>query len=330
MFRPLIARLLLSTILTAGAAGAALAAEPAASPAPVMAGEMAVKNLGWDFGRFIDATVDLPIEQRVARFKTDIVPLFPEFYAPPADADAEALARADKRIARAIENFPRIRVGYEAKLTQFDTELSQHLARFRQTFPGFVSNSATYLLHSLGQMDGGTRELDGKSYLIFGADMMAVVHKDFRSEAPFFHHELFHVLHQQKLGECDAVWCPLWTEGLAVHVAESLNPGATEDELLLAFPDGMAGNVRQRLGDSMTDLLSHLDSKDEAVMYELFSTQRAPGGGDLPLRRGYYLGYLVAKEIGRTHDLRAMASWSAEQAAPIVKAAVEKLAKQLR
>ncbi|MBP7338939.1 hypothetical protein [Niveispirillum sp.] len=323
---PLLSRLLLATALITGVAGPSAAADLSSRHAPT--GELTVKNLGWDFVRFIDATADLPLEQRVARFKTDIVPLFPEFYAPPADADAEALARADKRITKAIENFPRIRAGYEAKLTQFDAELSQHLARFRETFPGFVSDRATYLLHSLGQMDGGTRDLAGKRYLIFGADMMAAVHKDFTSEAPFFHHELFHVLHEAKLGPCEAMWCSLWIEGLATYVAGRLNQGASEAELLLTFPDGMAGKVRERLADSWVDLATRLDSQEEDVFFELFSNSRNPAGGDLPLRRGYYLGYLVAQEIGRTHDLRDMAAWPAEKAAPIVKAAVEKLARQ--
>lgn len=304
----------------------AMAQTGAQTGAATEAAGLRVRNLGWDFTAFIDRTADLPPDRRVALFKQEVAPLFPAFYGPPADADAETLARLDESLSRHIEKFPAIRAGYETKLREFDAGLTRHLARFRETFPDFALRHEIYLLHSLGQMDGGTRELDGKPYLIFGADVMVMAHKGWTSEAAFFHHELFHVLHEPNLGPCDAVWCSLWTEGLAVYAAARLNPGATEDELLLTFPDRTAAKTRERLAESWAALLPALDSASDADFGELFSTTRA--GGDLPLRRGYYLGYLAAQEIGRTRDLHSLARLSAAEAKPLVRQAVEALAKR--
>ena len=50
------------------------------------------------------------------------------------------------------------------------------------------------------------------------------------------HHELFHLYHSRAFEGCDAVWCGLWREGLAVHVAAELNPGASDAELVLTMP----------------------------------------------------------------------------------------------
>lgn len=307
------------------ATGLTLAAGPVSAQAPA---PMTVENLGWRFVEFVDATRDLPIEERVARFKAEVAPIFPAFYLPPPDADAELRAKWDKILANSIEKFPAIRADYEAKLREFDSDLARNLARFRQTFPDFTTDHSIYLMHSLGRMDGGTREFDGKPYLIFGADMMVRIHKGWGSEAPFYDHELFHVLHQPLIGQCDAIWCSLWIEGLAVHAAATLHPDATEPELLLDFPAGMAAATRARQAESFAALLPQLDLVDDDLAGELFSTQRAPGGGDLPLRRGYYLGWLVAQEIGRTRDLRTLAHMPAAEVKGLVRQAVEKLAKQ--
>lgn len=306
---------LLAGILVAG--GCATAA-PAA--------DLQVRNLGWEFVSFMERTEKLPLDQRVAAFKRQVGAQFPAFYEPKGDDPEKAQARFDKAIANAIERFPTIREAYIGQLTMFDSRLSGYLSSFHRTFPDFAPTSEIYLLHSLGQMDGGTRNYDGQRYLIFGADVMARVHQNFRSEAPFFHHELFHVLHEPALGPCDELWCALWTEGLAVHVAATLNPGSSDDELLLSFPDNSAAQTRKRLTEAWSDLRAKLDSTDEGIYGELFSSSRH--SGDLPLRRGYYLGYLVAQEVARTHDLQTLARLPAADVKPLVRQAVEALATQ--
>ena len=80
---------------------------------------------------------------------------------------------------------------------------------------------------------------------MFGADVIARVHGD-RDVRPFFHHELFHLLHGRTFSDCGALWCALWNEGLATFVAHRLNPAASDDQLLLTQPVPLRAAVEAR------------------------------------------------------------------------------------
>src|SRR5699024_5527514 len=100
---------------------------------------------------------------------------------------------------------------------------------------------------------------------------------------------------QESLGPCRSgpVWCLLWGEGLAVHVAHVLNPDASDAELLLDIPVGMAAATRDALPDALMHLKAVLDSEDNAVKAPLFWSGDDDTG--LPARYGYYLGYRIAQ-----------------------------------
>lgn len=299
------------------------------SPAtPALAAPLTVVNLADDFTRFWDATQAMPLPDRIAAFKRDVGGKLPAFYGIARFEGALPQPVHDEFIGNAITSFPTIRPVYVAKVAAFEAGLQRDSRSFREAFPDFTQTAPIYLLHSLGEMDGGTRTLDGKSALIFGADVMARAHQGWRSEAPFFHHELFHVYHEPRLGTCDAIWCSLWSEGLATYVAETLNPGSSEAELLLTYPDDMAARTRAALLPTLLGIAAALESVDDAVYSDLFN------GGDqkgaLPRRRGYYVGLLVAREIGRTHDLKQMAKLSAAEAKPLVTAALQRLIETAR
>ncbi len=299
----------------------------AANPAPTLEG----RNIATDWLTFWDATRGQPTPERVAVFKRDVASKFPAFYAASRFSDAGDPAKQVARIAREIERFAPIRDAYAAKVAGFAAASARNNASFLRAFPDFRPTAPVWLLHGLGEMDGGTRELGGTSYLIFAADGMVRFHgKDFRSESAFFHHELFHLYHEPRLGPCEAVWCSLWIEGLATHVAKVLNPDANEAELLLNLPDDMAAATRGKLLVSLQALKPVLMSKDEGVYSELFQNGEGGAASGLPKRRGYYLGYLVAQEIGRTHSLRAMATMPAAQAKPLVDAAIDRLIARAR
>jgi uncharacterized protein YjaZ len=87
----------------------------------------------------------------------------------------------------------------------------------------------------------------------------------------------------------------------------------------------MAEETRAKLLPSLQALSPQLMLKDEAVYAELFQNGEGTPASGLPLRRGYYLGYLIAQEIGKTHSLRAMANLSAAQAKPLVDKALNAL-----
>ena len=279
-------------------------------------------DLTGDFVRFFDSTQTLAEAQRIAAFRKDVVPLFPLFYGTDRFPD-KPIERYEARIARELSRFPSIRADYTRKAAGFQEMLRPAVGTFRRVLPDLKSIPPIYLLHSLGEMDGGTRILDGKLYLIFGADVMASAH-DFADEQPFLHHELFHVYHQQYFPECQQVWCSVWTEGLAVHAAKQLNPQASDSQLLLTQPQAIRPQVDLHFRESVCAVAARLDSTRAEDLEALFSFRRL--NERVPPRAGYYIGMLVAQQATKRHSLAELAHLDAAAARRIVQQGIDSLA----
>jgi hypothetical protein len=286
-----------------------------------------VRDLALAFDEFYSRTAEQPMPQRVAEFRRTIGAQFPEFY---GDANGNrTAAEQDARIAAAIASYPAIRDGYVKKARAFGARLPGYVTEFQQRFPDYRAPATVWLIHSLGEMDGGTRELGGKPYLIFGADGMAKYHGD-GDEGAFFHHELFHTYHEPHLAACSEtqVWRGLWVEGLATYVSQRMHPAATAKELLLDFPAGTVARTQAQLPASWAQLEQVLDTEDADVYASLFHMSSKDKA--LPARRGYYLGYLVAQDAGRTNDLDTLARLDCAAAHELVTRTVHKLAAAAR
>jgi hypothetical protein len=321
----------ISLALTAAALGLSLfAASPARSAQPEAPPVLDVRNIADDFLTFWDATRSMPTTERVAIFKRDVAPKFPGFYGVARFNGLMTEAMRDGTIAKSIEEFGAIHDAYASKLSSFGKDLGRNTAVFIKAFPDFRPTSPVWVVHSLGEFDGGTREFDGESLLIFGIDGMVNFHtKDVVDESAFFHHELFHVYHQPRFGECDLIWCSLWREGLATYVASKLDPDANEAELLLTTPQNMAEATRAKLLPALVDLRNSLTNKDRATYADLFGFGGTPKS-DLPQRRGYFLGFLVARELGQTHSLKTLANMPAAKVQPLVAEGVDRLIAKAR
>lgn len=300
----------LCTLILAGACAAVQAADPAPLPR--------IHNLADDFATVWDRTQGKEPAARLLDFHQTVAARFPQFYGAERYKGKSTPAEVDARIEKHFAEFPAIREAYLRKVRQFGADLPRHVAAFSVQFPDYRPAGEIYFLHSLGEMDGGMRTFDGKTYLIFGADGMVKYHGE-GDEAAFFHHELFHDYHRTAMGSCktDAVWVSLWREGLATYVARTMHPQANDIELLLSIPPGMVANTRAQLPRALEQLESVLDSEDGAVYTGLFQ-----GKGDatgMPARRGYYLGLLVAEEAGKTRDLKQLAHMDCASVKTLVK-----------
>lgn len=243
------------------------------------------------FEDFADATASQPEAERVRRFHQRFGPLAAGFYRP---RDREP-ARLDASIARALTEFPSIRVRYDHASASFEKAFVTGQARFRKFFPDYRLTLPVYLLHSLGEMDGGTRELEGRTVAIFGADVIAKIHDD-ATIGPFLDHELFHTYHARYFPECSKIWCSLWAEGLAVYVTSTMNPAATDRDLLLTIPQPIRPAIMPRLAEAMCGLWAKLDSTAKEDYGPFFYGQ--PNSGGFPPRYGYLLGLLLVQKIG--------------------------------
>jgi hypothetical protein len=274
-------------------------------------------DLTANFSRFVDETAGMEETARVALFHTEMDVSLRGFYAPRFGATQ---AQYDAGIARALKAFPELRPKYEQVQRDFPAAYAAGIQHFRKVFSGFTPNVPVYLLHSIGEMDGGTRELGGKIYLIFGADVIAKIHEP-RDLTPFLDHELFHVENHKYFTECEQVWCTLWAEGLATYAAKVMNPGADDRQLLLTFPKPIRAGVDANWPAALCFTRDKLFSTESADMEALFV-----GGADtksFPERFGYYVG--LREELGGEYKLPALASMSPERAKAALTASVDRL-----
>lgn len=309
---------LLPFLLAAAVSTSALAADQ--SERPRLHDSTAV------FTEFWDANKDKAASEQVAAFKNQVAPAFPGFYKAERFKSFLTPAQYDERIEKAIKEFPTIRAAYTTKAQQFSTDLPQYTATFKAAFPDFQPPEDIYVVHSLSEMDGGFRNIDGKSQMIFGVDTMVRIHGD-NNESAFFHHELFHAYHAPYVKACDGagIWSNLWVEGLATYVSHALNPGATEREMMIDLPDNMAARTRAMLPQALAHVETVLDKNDETTFANLFLLR---GKGELPKRSGYYLGYLIAQDAAKTHSLQQMAKMECGQVKELVHATVKRMRAQ--
>jgi hypothetical protein len=303
---------------------AALAAACRTMPAEVTP-EYELTDLTGAYVAFFDRTQGLATDARVAGFKADVGARFPGFYdaARMADIAGMTLAQYDSEIAGSFANFPERRDAFVLTAASFQSMLRPAIDSFVRTFNDFRTLGRIALVHSLGEMDGGTRDLGGQSWLVFGADVMARLYPP-GGERPFFHHELFHVYHAQFFRDCDPLWCALWKEGLAVHVSEQLNPGATDSDLLLTSPVPIRAGVDSHLAHTVCAIRVRLDSTALEEYASFFYGNSS--FEDLPPRSGYYIGYLAAKQAGETHSLSELAHFNQPQARAVLESALAALA----
>ncbi len=302
---------LLAPLALAGCVGAS-SAQQAAPVAEEVAADQPYTNYADDFVAFYDRTEGMPLDERVAAFKVQIAPLFPQFYTP---RDGRSQESVDRMIASAIEGFPKIRERYMQAMAEFPAAFASAREHFAESFPDSDAQLPVWFVHSLGEMDGGTRSLDGTEALIFGADGIAQYHTagDLRA---FFDHELFHVENGAYLTECEPVWCSLWSEGLATAAAGQLNPEAGDAQLMLEVPRPIRPAVDAHWREALCLAQKQAGSTEPAVYKSMFY---ANGGTDLfPPRWGYYVGYRMAQLVLQDHTLVEVAHMSREEAEPLV------------
>jgi hypothetical protein len=251
------------------------------------------KSLTEDFDAFAAETIDMPRAQRVALFRKKFGRLFPGFYEPRGRKDYDHL------VAQALEDFPEMRPAYIEVERSFPDAFASAVDQFRVYFPNFTSAMPIWFVHSLGEMDGGTRQLNGHGVVVFGADVITKFDSD--RMQPFLDHELFHVEHAHYFSDCDPLWCSLWQEGLAVYAASKMNPGATDHQLLLTEPRPIRGEVDQHWQEALCLTADKLDSVDPKDNHDFLYGGQAPP--QLPSRFGYYVAYRIVQRAGDEYSL---------------------------
>lgn len=288
-------------VLLAALAGCSLPApaEMTAAPPPAR-----FVDLTDDYARLYDASEGRAPEERARFVREGMAASLPDFYTP--EFRGVEQARIDRFFAKYLaESYPAEREAIAGVATRFGEMMAPGLADFEARVGPLPPDVPVYLIVSMGEFDGATRELGGRTFLLFGADMIASLHKG-NDPKPLVQHELFHIYHQQHFSNCGAMWCSLWVEGLATYAAQELNPGASDSELLLTVPEPIRPQVEANRDEAVCAVVERLDSQDDEARSALFSFKRM--SANLPPRFGYLVGSWVAADLGRGRSIAQLAS----------------------
>jgi hypothetical protein len=193
---------------------------------------------------------------------------------------------------------PAIEASMRELSRRLSAELPGQLDAFRKAFPRFRCATPVYFVYSAGAFDGAARDVDGKTALMFGLDVIARLKEEL---SPLVVHELFHIYHGEVLAEDpETVGWALWSEGLATYVSRRLNPKRPESQIccMPAVPDALIPGLA-------AESLRLLDSTKREDYARFFL------GGDeleIPSRSGYAVGYRIASEAGKTRTLEQLAA----------------------
>ena len=282
-------------------------------------------DLTGDFDRIWNETKDLPDDKRVDAFEARFAKVLPGFYSAERVKDYQTPEQHRAQVLRGLKQYPDRRAGIQRVSREFRSLVAPAQRQFESVFGPMRGYPPIYLVNSFREFDGGTRDLPKGNRLLFGADMIDELYKD-KPIKPFIEHELFHLLHHRTFPECDPVWCNLWEEGLATYVASKLNPGASDEALILTFPVPLRPAVEAHKQEAICAVRERLNSSEPKAYAPLFMGGGEPVSTNLPQRFGYYVGLLVVSDLGQHRTLKQLAALTPDEAHRLVAESLDRMA----
>lgn len=270
------------------------------------------KDLMPAYEDFSMATASLSPEEKAAAFATRLAPQFPDFYLEQVYGGTTKLQNSARKFFGEQKSlFPDVppldpeRVSALAHVV--GRQFAQEQGRFMQVFPDFACDTLVEFGVSLLKFDGHPVDVDGKHYLLFGVDTIALLH-DAADMPSFLDHEEFHLYHKQVMGKDtpqgeEPAWWTLWVEGLATYVSQRMNPERDAQQVLW-YPRNLVPVVDKDLAHAARLMLQDIDKSGFEADRWFLANQSVQG---LPPRSGYYLGYLFAKSQGDKVPLARLA-----------------------
>ena len=290
-------------------------------PAPALADVCQYQNLMPEFFAFEAATKNLSPDIRAARFMKEFAAKHPAFYGDkdlgwPEKLPKDSLRLLDPSRPEAFPGFPPLsEARLHAVAATVKTDFAAAQDKFLKAFPDFRCREDVEFGPSFRRFDGiEYKDATGHGHMLFGIDTIAILHGP--DDMPsFFAHELFHIYHRQVMGTRmpdpdNVTWWEMWEEGLATYVSQRLNPGLDAQQVLW-LPQNIVQRMQAPHATARAAKLMLADFDKTGGTYWFSGSDAAPGG--LPPRAGYYMGYLLASELGRDHPLGWLAQLPPDQ-----------------
>ena len=263
-------------------------------------------DLAHEFDAVVMARPDASAEEAFAELEARFSDRLPGFYGHERFGDQADFVRGVR--TSALGRWGEQRGEALRVADEFAGRFDDAIERFEAAVGPLPTERPVYLVMSLGEFDGATRNFGQGENLYFGADAIAQYYPG-ASTMPFLHHELFHVYHSPRMGDCAPIWCSLWNEGLATYAASRLNPGSSDIELGLHLPQPIRPVLDARREEAICAVRASLDREGSEFYNPLF-TGMGHVEGALPARFGYLVGLWVAQDLGEGYTLAEMAEWN--------------------
>lgn len=232
--------------------------------------------------------------------------------------------RRSEKLARSFADLPRLRPAMKELNARQRRFIAESEAGFQAVFPNARLNTRVFFLPGLSFNGKVNDDASGSTVLGVGIDVCAKLDS---SIPVLMAHELFHVHHFDAAGRlADTFARPLWSEGFATYASGVLT-GSTGPAALL---------MDERLAQACADpILIRGWSEEYLRVFDLPLAEaneehyRAwfSAGAALPYtRRGYCVGYHVAKALAERESLEALTRWTDADFLPEVRAELQRLA----
>ena len=271
-------------------------------------GQVQIFNIADDFINYYKSSKDLPDELKIENFTKKVYNNTPLIYEKVFNDIRWIGQEPEERILMSVNNFETIEKKYTDLSRTLYTQFDSAILLFQKEFPDFKPDFDVYIMHSLGIRAGGLVTIQDKKVLMFGVAQIAK-YFDLENYMPFFHHELTHMYHSMcytplENGEFSegSIYNNLWTEGLAVYISTRLNPAASEKEVFMR--DSLSQKTNKVLKIIAREISGNLYSTDKELIRKYFWESSADPS--IPKTAGYYLGYILVKEMAKTYSLEEL------------------------
>jgi hypothetical protein len=297
---------------------------PSALAAP--AASFTIHDFMPDFWKFWQAAENQPVERRAQLWQSLYVnkhqAVFDDLAGPCKDQYDPAWANA-----RYFPNLPKIVPAMRDATNNLPEKMGAAQDRFLRMFPDMQWAGDVYVMASGYCFTGRAQSIQGRGAILLGMD--ARVALGLKDLAPTMAHELFHRYHRPYFdyeGSSNyPLWTLLWAEGMAQYVAEELNPGASDADLV-RVPIGIVQRVDSKRQELAADFLKRFDSREEmdAKIYFNDTNSKDPF---VPARAGYQLGVLIVRDLAKQYPIQTMAHWSQSEVRPKIRQALAAIAR---
>ena len=286
---------------------------------------MTVNDHAIDFLNFSQLHGDKKDKEVVKLFKETVITNFSEFYKFKFKKWIDAGLDPDQELLAQIRGFAAISDRFKIIYKDLSKTISVSIDDFKKHFPDVSKEEKIYIVHSLGELNGGVRIIEGSKVFLMGLDVMAK-HHSWDNNIPFLHHEFFHLYHMNRRPEdfkIETIWAALWKEGLATYVSKRINPNATPAELMLTIPQNLYQNCIEKKQEIANKLLEVFDSssEEEYKRYFLMSSNDKI----MPKRAGYCIGYLALAKFGDSYTLHDLAVMDFQKAKELLRASLKSI-----